>query len=244
MNEKEVTALGDKFGTVPSKAGTGPYYPTEYTVATGVKLQAFDQYWGGAPNIKRVEYRVISDDATVQVAFRNKELDYLEDASLSNWDTLKAEAGPDNNVMIKGNNIHFMAVNYQSPTNNNILANDKVRQAIFYAVNKDDINKAMAGGMGMPAITYMPNEYVPTSPVTGFETYKFNQAKAKELLIRNRRRTAAKTAVLFLCWQPTSSSSPAPRPGCCAASCPAPALPQPRCGYSTRSAVPSALTRR
>ena len=182
MNEKEVTSLGDKFGTVPSKAGTGPYFPTEYAVATGVKLQAFEQYWGGAPKIKKVEYRVISDDATVQVAFRNKELDYLEDASLSNWDTLKAEAGPENNVMIKGNNIHFMAVNYQSPTNNNILANDKVRQAIFYAVNKDDINKAMAGGMGMPAITYMPNEYVPTSPVTGFETYKFNQAKAKELL--------------------------------------------------------------
>ena len=28
----------------------------------------------------------------------------------------------------------------------------------------------------------MPHEYVPTSPETGFETYKFNPAKAKELL--------------------------------------------------------------
>lgn len=26
INEKEVTSLGDKFGTVPSKAGTGPYF--------------------------------------------------------------------------------------------------------------------------------------------------------------------------------------------------------------------------
>ena len=84
MNEKEVTSLGDKFGTVPSKAGTGPYYPTEYNVATGVKLQAFENYWGGAPNIKKVEYRVISDEATVQVSFHNKELDYLEDVALSN----------------------------------------------------------------------------------------------------------------------------------------------------------------
>jgi len=182
MNEKEVTALGDKFGTVPSKAGTGPYYPTEYNVATGVKLQAFENYWGGAPNIKKVEYRVISDEAATEVAFHNKELDYLEDAALSNWNSLKAEAGADNNAMIKGNNVHFLAVNYQSPTNSSILANDKVRQAIFYAINKDDINKAMAAGQGTPAISYMPHEYVPTSPETGFQTYNFNPEKAKELL--------------------------------------------------------------
>ena len=178
MNEKEVTSLGDKFGTVPSKAGTGPYYPTEYNVATGVKLQAFDGYWGGAPNIKKVEYRVISDDAAVQVAFHNKELDYLEDVALSNWNTLKEQAGPENNAMIKGNNIHFLAVNYQSPNNKGVLANDKVRQAIFYAINKDDVNKAMAAGYGTPAVTYMPHEYVPTSPETGFETYKFKPGKS------------------------------------------------------------------
>ena len=182
MNEKEVTSLGAKFGTVPSKAGTGPYFPTEYNVATGVKLQAFDGYWGGAPNIKKVEYRVISDDSAVQVAFHNKELDYLEDVALSNWNTLKEQAGPENNAMIKGNNIHFLAVNYQSPNKKGILANDKVRQAIFYAINKEDINKAMAAGYGTAAVSYMPHEYVPTSPETGFETYKFNQAKAKELL--------------------------------------------------------------
>ncbi|MHC1762624.1 MAG: ABC transporter substrate-binding protein [Negativicutes bacterium] len=182
LNEKEVASLGDKFGTVPSKAGTGPYYPTEYNVATGVKLQAFANYWGGAPSIKKIEYRVISDDSSVQVAFHNKELDYLEDVALSNWNTLKEQAGPENNAMIKGNNIHFLAVNYQSPTNNGVLASDKVRQAIFYAINKDDINKAMAAGYGTPAVSYMPHEYVPTSPETGFETYKFNLAKAKELL--------------------------------------------------------------
>ena len=55
----------------------------------------------------------------------------------------------DNSVdEVKGNNIHFLAVNYQSPTNNSVLGNDKVRQAIFYAINKDDINKAMAAGYG------------------------------------------------------------------------------------------------
>lgn len=182
MNEKEVMALGDKFGTVPSKAGTGPYYPTEYNVATGVKLQAFENYWGGVPKIKKVEFRVISDQAATEVAFHNNELDYLEDAGLANWNSLKAKAGENSYAMIKGNNIHFLAVNYQSPTNNSVLANDKVRQAIFYAINKDDINKAMAAGHGTPTGSYMPPEYVPTSPATGFQTYPFNPEKSRQLL--------------------------------------------------------------
>ena len=61
VSEKEVTDQGEKFGTIPNKAGTGPYYATEYEIASGLKLDAFEDYWRGAPNIKHIEYRVISD---------------------------------------------------------------------------------------------------------------------------------------------------------------------------------------
>jgi len=180
-SEKEVTEQGDKFGTIPHKAGTGPYYVTEYDIASGVKLSAFEDYWRGAPAIKNVEYIVISDEAAAVIAYENNELDYLEDAPLSDWDSLSKVAG-DNKIMIKGNNIMFMAINYLSPTNNNVLANDKVRQAIFYAINKKDINLAVSDGYGTEAIHYMPPEYVATSPADGFKTYDYDVAKAKELL--------------------------------------------------------------
>lgn len=181
MSEKEVTAGGDKFGTVPHKAGTGPYYVTEYDVATGVKLAAFEDYWRGAPAIKSVNYIVISDESAAVVAYQNKELDYFEDAPLSDWESLKAASG-ENNTLIKGNNIMFMAINYLSPTSNNVLANDKVRQAIFYAVNKKDVNSAVSNGLGTEATQYMPSEYVATSPKDGFKTYDFNLDTAKALL--------------------------------------------------------------
>ena len=51
MSEKEVTSQGAKFGTIPHKAGTGPYYVTSYNIASGVKLEGFKGYWRGAPAI-------------------------------------------------------------------------------------------------------------------------------------------------------------------------------------------------
>ena len=177
-NEKEVTEQGDKFGTIPNKAGTGPYYPVDYNIATGVKLKAFEDYWRGAPDIKNVEYVVISDDAAAVVAFENHEINYLEDAPLSDWESLTKASGQ-NNAMVKGNNIMFMAINYLS---SDVLANEKVREAMFYAVNKEDINLAVSDGYGTEATQYMPSDYVPTSPVDGFETYGYNLEKAKALL--------------------------------------------------------------
>lgn len=63
-----------------------------------------------------------------------------------------------------------------------MLANQKVREAIFYAVNKSDINIAVSNGKGVEATQYMPSDIVATSPVSGFKTYDYNVEKAKELL--------------------------------------------------------------
>lgn len=181
VSEKEVTEQGDKFGTIPHKAGTGPYYVTEYNVATNLKLDAFQDYWRGAPAIKKVEYRVISDDSAAVIAFENKELDYLEDAPLSDWDAL-VKASAENNSLTKGNDVLFLGINYLSQTNNNVLGNDKVREAIFYAVNKQDLNSAACNGYGVETPYYMPPEYVATSPKDGFKTYDYNVEESKKLL--------------------------------------------------------------
>jgi len=178
-SEKEVTSQGAKYGTIPHKAGTGAYYVTNYNIASGAKLEGFKGYWRGAPSIQNVEYIVIPDDTSALIAYQNHELDYFEDAPLSAWKDLAKTAG-DNAKLIKGNNIMFMAVNYLSPKKE--LGNLKVRQAIFHAINKHDINLAVCDGFGAEATQYMPSEYVATSPVKGFETYPFDPAKAKKLL--------------------------------------------------------------
>lgn len=203
MSEKEVTEQGDKFGTIPHKAGTGPYYVEEFNASTGVKLSAFEEYWRGAPAIKKVDYRVLSDDSAAVIAFENGELDYYEDAALSDWKSLEAAAG-ENSTMIKGNNILWMGVNY---ARNEILGNDKVREAIFYAVNKDDVNLAVSDGLGTPATQYMPTEYVPASPDSGFETYDYNPEKAKELLKEAGYPNGVDVGTILTCGASTSKNA-------------------------------------
>jgi peptide/nickel transport system substrate-binding protein len=181
-SEKEITSQGNKYGSVPHKAGTGPYYVTEYDVASGVKLAAYDGYWRGAPAIKNVDYVVIEEASSAVIAFKNNELDYFDNVPLSDWEFLQEGTGG-HNKLIKGNNILFMGINYLSPVNDNILANAKLREAIFYAVNRGDINIAVSDGKGVEANQYMPGDYVPTSPSPSeYETYDYNVAKAKTLL--------------------------------------------------------------
>lgn len=182
---EEIIASGKEFGTEPHTAGTGPYYVSEYDVASGVKLKAYENYWKGAPEIKEVEYRVISEDSAAVIAFENGELDYFTGAPLSDWTNIEKAAG-ENCSLAKGNNIRFLAINWQSPTNNNILGNENVRKAIFYAINKDDIVAASTGGYGQPAYEYMPSEYVATSPSVKdgkFTTYDFDLEKAHQCLL-------------------------------------------------------------
>ena len=180
-NEKEVTEQGEDFGTIPHKAGTGPYYVTEYDVASGVKMEAYEDYWRGAPAIKHVEFKVIADEAAAVIAYENGDIDYLAEVNLSDWDAVSNKEGGES-VMLKGNDITWLGINYLSPTADGALMNEKVRQAIFYAIDKDAINTAVFDGEGTVTNEYMPHDYVPTQPTEGFMTYDYDPEKAKELL--------------------------------------------------------------
>ena len=180
-NEKEVTEQGDDFGTIPHKAGTGPYYVTEYNVASGVKMDAYEDYWRGAPAIKHVEFKVIADEAAAVIAYENGDIDYLAEVNLSDWDAVSSKEGGQS-TMLKGNDITWLGINYLSHTANDALMNEKVRQAIFYAIDKDAINTAVFDGKGTVTNEYMPHDYVPTQPSEGFMTYEYDPDKAKALL--------------------------------------------------------------
>lgn len=183
-SEREVTEAGDSFGTKPHTAGTGPYYIKEYDPASGVKLAAYDKYWGGAANIKNVDYVVITEDSAAVIAYENGEIDYIHNAPTAEWEALK-EASKENNAMIKGNSIRTLNINWQSKVNNGILGNEYVRQAIFYAVNKENAMKAATNGYGAVAYEYIPSEYCATSPPAsagGFKIYDYDPEKAREML--------------------------------------------------------------
>lgn len=185
-SEREVTEAGQAFGTLPHTAGTGPYYISEYDPASGVKLTAYENYWNGPANIKNIEYVVITEDSAAVIAYENKELDYIHDAPTAEWDALVA-ASNGNNSMIKSNTIRTFNINWQSQVNDGILNNEYVRQAIFYAINKENVMKAATNGYGAVANEFIPSDYCNTSPPAskgGFKVYDYDPEKSKSLLLQ------------------------------------------------------------
>lgn len=181
-SEREVTEAGDKFGSAVHTAGTGPYVITGFDPAGGVKLEAFEDYWQGVADIKKVEFVVIEEDASAVIAYENNEIDFIHEAPTAEWDALEKAAGG-NAEVLKGNSIRTLNINWESPTNDNILGNEDIRKAIFYAVKKDEVLQAATNGYGAVANEYIPSEYSATSPPAsagGFETYDYNIEKAKE----------------------------------------------------------------
>jgi peptide/nickel transport system substrate-binding protein len=66
-------------------------------------------------------------------------------------------------------------------TSSGPLANVKVRQALSYAVNRPEINKALLYGLGQPAWSLVPSGFANyDNSLTGH--YAYNPTKAKELL--------------------------------------------------------------
>jgi peptide/nickel transport system substrate-binding protein len=87
--------------------------------------------------------------------------------------------------MIKGNSIRSFYINWESPVNGGILGNQYIRQAMFYAINKENVMKAATDGYGAVAYEYIPSEYVATSPVAkdgGFKVYDYDPEMAKSLI--------------------------------------------------------------
>ncbi len=68
-------------------------------------------------------------------------------------------------------------LNYGKPP----LDNVKVRQALNYAINRDEINKIVAVGLGEPSSAILPKEHWACDPATA-NFYPYDPAKAKALL--------------------------------------------------------------
>ncbi len=175
LSEKEVTEQGEAFGTTIC-SGTGPYKVKEAQFDQKIVLEAFDKYYRGEASIKTVNFYVVTDSSAGMISFESGDLDWYGCTS-TDFMRLKDDQKY-NSASAVSNHITYMAVN---PLANDVLAKEKVRQAIAYAINKDELNKAAFDGYGEPAdFMYSPKRNI-AAPGDGFK-YEYNPEKAKELL--------------------------------------------------------------
>ncbi len=71
---KYVEKVGDD-GFRKAPIGAGPYKFVSFDPGVELVLEAFDQYWRGAPHVKRLVLKVIPDEATRLAALKRGEID-------------------------------------------------------------------------------------------------------------------------------------------------------------------------
>lgn len=171
---KDVTDFeNNEFNTKP--VGTGPYVMTEYSAGSFVKFEANETYFLGAPSIDTFVFRIIENSNTAMMAIQSGEVDAWV-ASPSEVTQMDLEGNNLTTYIYSEGRVGYMAIN------TNQISDQKVRQAIFYALNKTDINDAvyLSSDNYLVPTSFMP----PTSQfyTENVELYEQNVEKAKELL--------------------------------------------------------------
>ncbi len=155
--------------------GTGAYKLKEWVSGDHITLEANEDYFQGAPAIKTVTIKPITDKNTGLIALENKEIDAYLNINASDISIVEG------NKDLSFYNTDQAAV---LTLNMNIEAeplNDvKVRQAISYAINKDDIIAGALEGIGKPANSPIPP--VADGYSADVKGYEHDIEKAKELL--------------------------------------------------------------
>jgi peptide/nickel transport system substrate-binding protein len=145
-----VTSLG-KDGFAKAPVGTGPYKFVERKADDHVTLAAFDGYWGGKPAIDEVILRPIPDASTRTVELETGGIDMMPSVAPADVDRIKKNS----NLKIEtvtGANFRFLFFNMEKPPFND----KRMRQAVAYAINKDQIVKTIYPGVAEVAVGPIP----------------------------------------------------------------------------------------
>lgn len=177
-------AYGDDYGTKP--IGSGPYKLVEWRPQEQLMFTANENYYGDVPEIKNVTVVFMSEDAAL-AAVQAGQVDVAY--TVATLATTKVK-GYDVEAITSADNRGFTlpvlpdegkTTETGATIGNNVTCNREIRQAIAYAIDRQQIADTVLNGFGRPA--YSENDGMPwNNPNVKLET---DVEYAKKLLADN-----------------------------------------------------------
>jgi peptide/nickel transport system substrate-binding protein len=170
-DEEYFNEVGEE-GFLESPVGTGPYKFVEWVKDERVVLEANEEYWGGAPQIKTVIFIPIPETATRLAALEAGEVDIVT-AVPPEYIDQSAEGVQISSV--PGTRAFYLGMNVNVEPFNDVL----VRQAMNYAVDVDSIIEFVLNGLARP----IDNPLLPEAfGYSATPVYHYDPEKAMSLL--------------------------------------------------------------
>ncbi len=157
--------------------GTGPFKFVSWTDNDTITLTRNDKYWKpGFPHLDGITLKIINELNTIVRAAVAGEIDV--GCNLQAPQKLAA----DRSHNVKSSSVPSLVLygafmNYGRPPFDDV----RVRQAMNYAINRDEINKIAAAGLGQPSSAPLPKEHWACDLETQ-NFYSYDPDKAKKLL--------------------------------------------------------------
>lgn len=168
------------FQTVQGYAGTGPYIYDEYVPGEYTRFIRNENYWGEAPYFDEIIARYIPDSTSRLQALQTGEIDLVYGSSMISYqDYQQATAlnGIAGLIAEKDTRARDITLNASSGP----LVDAKVRQAVSYAINKQEFSDGLT--YGYERIAEMPfPEGTPYTDIELAETFSYDPEKAATLL--------------------------------------------------------------
>jgi peptide/nickel transport system substrate-binding protein len=141
---------GDKFTTI---YGTGPYRFVEYRAGDRLVVERNPNYWGKAPSIPRIVFRVIPEPGTRVAALERGEIDIAYNFPT---DQINRFRGNPSLFVFSKPTVRIAVVGFR--LDKKPLDDVRVRQALAMAINRDEINRQLLGGRARVANTVVAPE--------------------------------------------------------------------------------------
>ena len=159
----------------PGFVTSGPYTVTEINEDSFV-CTARDDYYRGTPQVKTVVMKVIGSGSTREIAFENGEIDYMRLTTADQLEKYSAQSDKYNIYSFPEAPLNYLQVNPFGPAN----LTDEQRQALFMAINPDEILAAAFGSdeLATKANSLLTPEISLYNPDTEAYTYDLEGAQA------------------------------------------------------------------
>jgi len=172
----------DEIDTAPENTNptvfSGPFKFSEWRKGDQIILDKNPDYWQGAANVDQYIVKVVANQTAIANGLKTGELTWggIQPKDLADMQTV------DSVRITKYSNLGytFMSWNTLSPTAP-ALADKRVRQALAYGIDMDQVIKAVVFGEATKQVAH----HVPVQwayPSTALEQYKFDKVKAQQLL--------------------------------------------------------------
>ena len=166
----------DQMATAPM--GTGPFKYVSRSPQENIIIEKFDEYWGEGAKLNKVTYKIYEDATALVMALKGGAIDlcaHLTAAQVAQLDTEQFQILEDTMKLVQAVYLNHKAAPFD---------NEAVREALCYAIDRQQIMDFVAAGRGTAVGSSMYPAFTKYFMPELVDYYKYDPAKAKELLAK------------------------------------------------------------